>query len=49
LQASSSCQEQHPILVRVESQAGHGQGKPVGRQADEAADVLAFLWWQLGA
>jgi prolyl oligopeptidase len=47
LQASTSCGEQHPILVRVERSAGHGQGKPVGRQADESADVLAFLWWQL--
>jgi prolyl oligopeptidase len=49
LQASTSCGEDRPILVRVEGQAGHGQGKPVGRQADEAADVLTFLWWQFGA
>ncbi|OWY62586.1 hypothetical protein B7486_57620, partial [cyanobacterium TDX16] len=49
LQTSTSCPDEHPILVRVESSAGHGQGKPVGRQADEAADVLSFLWWQLGA
>lgn len=49
LQGSTSCPEDHPVLVRVESSAGHGQGKPVGRQADEAADVLAFLWWQLAA
>lgn len=48
LQASSSCEEDHPVLVRLEGRAGHGQGKPVGRQADEAADVAAFLWWQLG-
>jgi prolyl oligopeptidase len=48
LQAATSCGEEHPILVRVESRAGHGQGKPVSRQADEAADVLAFLHWQLG-
>lgn len=47
LQASTSCGDEHPVLVRVESKAGHGQGKPVSRQADEAADVLAFLHWQL--
>jgi len=36
------------VLLREEAQAGHGQGKPVSRQAAELADVLAFLWWQLG-
>jgi prolyl oligopeptidase len=43
LQAASSCEDEHPILVRIESRAGHGVGKPVGKQADEAADVLAFF------
>ena len=27
---------------------GHGQGKPVSKQADEAADVHTFLRWQIG-
>ena len=35
-------------LLRVESRAGHGQGKPRWKQADELADTLAFLCWQLG-
>jgi prolyl oligopeptidase len=43
LQAATSCGEERPILLRVESRAGHGVGKPVGKQADEAADVLTFL------
>ena len=43
-----SCLEDRPVLVRVESRAGHGQGKPASKQADEAADVHAFLRWQLG-
>jgi prolyl oligopeptidase len=47
LQAATACGDEHPILVRIESKAGHGQGKPASRQADEAADVLAFLDWQL--
>ncbi|CAN5148117.1 prolyl oligopeptidase family serine peptidase [soil metagenome] len=47
LQAATSCGEEHPVLLRVETRAGHGAGKPVGRQADEAADVLAFLFDQL--
>jgi hypothetical protein len=36
------------VLVRVESRAGHGQGKPTSKQADEAADVHTFLRWQIG-
>ena len=48
LQRATSCGDDHPVLLRVEPRAGHGQGKPVGKQADEAADVLAFLFDQLG-
>jgi prolyl oligopeptidase len=47
VQAATSCGDEHPVLLRVESRAGHGVGKPVGKQADEAADVLAFLDGQL--
>ena len=49
LQEATACGDRHPILLREEAQAGHGQGKPVSRQAAELADVLSFLWWQLGA
>ncbi len=48
LSAASSCADTQPVLLRVETRAGHGAGKPVGKQADEAADVLAFLFDQLG-
>jgi prolyl oligopeptidase len=48
LQAATSCEEERPVLVRVESRAGHGQGKPTSKQAEEAADVHAFLRWQVG-
>jgi len=48
LQQATSCLDQRPILLRLEERAGHGQGKPIGRQADELADVLSFLLWQLG-
>jgi prolyl oligopeptidase len=47
LQAATGCGDERPILLRLESRAGHGQGKPVTKQADELADVLAFLSWQL--
>jgi prolyl oligopeptidase len=37
-----------PILLRVETAAGHGQGKPRGKQVDESTDIWSFLMWQLG-
>lgn len=49
LQAATSCGDEHPIFLREETRAGHGQGKPVSKQADELADVLAFLDWQTRA
>ena len=39
---------ERPVLVRVESRAGHGQGKPASKQAEEAADVHTFLRQQIG-
>jgi prolyl oligopeptidase PreP (S9A serine peptidase family) len=48
LQAASACPHERPILLHQESRAGHGQGKPLHKQADELADVLAFFTWQLG-
>jgi prolyl oligopeptidase len=32
-----------PILIRVETRAGHGQGTALSKQIEENADVLAFL------
>jgi prolyl oligopeptidase len=37
-----------PILLRVEAQAGHGQGKPVGKQIAELTDRWSFLAEHLG-
>jgi prolyl oligopeptidase len=48
LQWATGCGDRRPVLVRVEARAGHGQGKPTSKQADEAADVHAFVRWQLG-
>jgi prolyl oligopeptidase len=48
LEEATSCGDERPVLLRVETRAGHGQGKPVTKQADELTDVLSFLGWQLG-
>jgi prolyl oligopeptidase len=48
LQAASSAQEERPILLYQEGRAGHGVGKPVAKRADELADGLTFLAWQVG-
>jgi prolyl oligopeptidase len=49
LQHASACEAERPVLLRQEHRAGHGVGKPLHKQADEAADVLTFVSWQLGA
>ncbi len=46
LQAASS--SDRPILLRVESKAGHGAGKPLAKTVEEQTDVWSFLCWQLG-
>jgi prolyl oligopeptidase len=32
-----------PVLIRIETKAGHGAGKPTTKQIDEAADKFSFL------
>ena len=32
-----------PILLRIESKAGHGGGTPISKSIDEYADIYAFL------
>ena len=49
LQWAAADQDERPILLLQEGRAGHGVGKPVSKRADEGADVLSFLTWQLGA
>lgn len=37
-----------PVLIRIETRAGHGAGKPTSKILDEAADKWAFLVKALG-
>jgi prolyl oligopeptidase len=36
------------VLIRIETRAGHGAGKPTAKIIDEAADKWAFLVQALG-
>lgn len=37
-----------PILLRVETRAGHGAGKPTSKQIEEQADLYSFVFKTLG-
>lgn len=37
-----------PILIRIETKAGHGAGKPTAKQIEEQADIYGFLVKSLG-
>jgi prolyl oligopeptidase len=37
-----------PVLIRIETKAGHGAGKPVSKQIEERTDQLAFVADQFG-
>ena len=37
-----------PILLRIETRAGHGAGTPITKRIEAAADRWAFLWKNLG-
>ncbi len=41
LQAAQSCG--NPVLIRIETRAGHGAGKPTAKVIEETADMWAFL------
>ncbi len=48
-EAATGRSRERPILLRIDSKAGHGAGKPIAKQIDDLVDVYSFLFWQLGA
>ncbi|WP_316799278.1 prolyl oligopeptidase family serine peptidase [Pedobacter frigidisoli] len=37
-----------PMLIRIETKAGHGAGKPTAKMIEEASDVWSFVFQNLG-
>jgi prolyl oligopeptidase len=46
LQASQK--GKNPVLLRIETKAGHGAGKPTAKQIDETTDLWSFVFYHLG-
>jgi prolyl oligopeptidase len=47
-EAKNGDSKDRPILLRIDTKAGHGQGKPVAKQVEDSTDMYSFLFWQLG-
>ena len=47
-EAKNGSSKERPILLWIDTKAGHGQGKPVAKQIEERTDMYSFLFWQLG-
>jgi prolyl oligopeptidase len=45
LQEAQGCA--NPTLIRIDSKAGHGAGKPTSKLIDEAADIWSFLFYNM--
>jgi prolyl oligopeptidase len=48
----ATLQEKHtgnnPVLIRIETKAGHGAGKPTSKIIEEQADLWSFVFYNLG-
>ena len=37
-----------PTLIRIDTKAGHGSGKPLSKQLEEQADIYGFILYNMG-
>jgi prolyl oligopeptidase len=47
-EAANGQSRERPILLRIDTKAGHGAGKPITKQVEDMTDIYSFLFWQLG-
>ncbi len=38
----------NPVLIRIETEAGHGAGKPVSKTIEELTDIYSFMFYNMG-
>ena len=38
----------NPVLIRIETKAGHGAGTPVSKSIEQYADIYSFTLWNMG-
>ena len=39
---------QNPVLIRIDTKAGHGGGKPLTKVLEEQADIYSFIMYNMG-
>jgi prolyl oligopeptidase len=44
----SKHQGDNPVLIRIETDAGHGAGTPVSKQIEQAVDWMSFTFYNMG-
>ncbi len=49
---AATLQEKHvgdnPVLIRIETDAGHGAGTPITKTIEQQADIYSFAWYNMG-
>lgn len=45
---SKQAKDGNPTLIRIDSKAGHGAGKPTTKLIEDAADMWSFMLWNTG-
>jgi prolyl oligopeptidase len=38
----------NPVLIRIETNAGHGAGTPMSKTIEQYADIFGFTFWNMG-